>query len=258
MPEFYHQLQLQRKLLLVLTLVLTVFSLLGAFSLAVLVGSGLDVYVAPWQERTAWLFFNILMLLAGCGFVGGILLILRRRPTLAMLARLVERRHPQLKENLTTAVEVLERGAPFNPLEEALIRQVERETQTIVFRTATLPRRLHPVGAIVLVIGAFLLFQATQQSSLYSKATYYQRDRMSGEGSGLTIEPGDAEAPRGSDLTITAKVNRWERDPRIFLREDGHEVSYPMMLDDKGAGQFTLFDLQEDTTYRVETSSLRS
>jgi hypothetical protein len=258
MPEFYHQLQLQRKLLLVLTLVLTVFSLLGAFSLAVLVGSGLDVYVAPWQERTAWLFFNLLMLLAGCGFVGGILLILRRRPTLAMLARLVERRHPQLKENLTTAVEVLERGAPFNPLEEALIRQVERETQTIVFRTATLPRRLHPVGAIVLVVGAFLLFQATQQSSLYSKATYYQRDRMTGEASGLTIEPGDAEAPRGSDLTLTAKVNRWERDPRIILREDGHEVSYPMMLDDKGAGQFTLFDLQADTTYRVVTSSLRS
>ncbi len=258
MPEFYHKLHFQRKLLLVLMLVLFVFSLLGVFSLAVLIGSGLDVAVSPWQERSAWLFFNILMLLTGACFVGGILIILRRRPTLAMLARLVERRHPELKENLTTAVEVLERGAPFNPLEAALIRQVEHDTEVIVFRTATLPRQLHPVAAILIVIGAFFLFKATQQSSLYSKATYYQRDRLSGAATGLIVEPGDAEAPRGSDLTVTAQINRWERDPRIFVREDGREVSYPMMLDEKRAGQFTLFDLQADTTYRVETSSLRS
>ncbi|MBC2595564.1 hypothetical protein H5P28_14955 [Ruficoccus amylovorans] len=258
MPEFYHKLQFQRKMLLVLMLVLFVFSLLGAFSLAVLAGSGLDVYAAPWQERTAWLFFNVLTLVAGVTFVGGILVILRRRPTVAMLARLVERRHPELRENLTTAVEILERGAPFNPLEEALIRQVERDTEAIVFRTATLPRRLHPLAAVFIVIAAFMLFQASQQSSLYSKASYHQRDRLSGQPTGLLVEPGDAEAPRGSDLTITAKINRWERDPHIVLRENGRDVRYPMMLDEQGNGQFTLFDLQEDTAYRVETSSLRS
>ena len=258
MPEFYHKLQFQRKMLLVLTLVLFVFSLLGAFSLAVLIGSGLDVYVSPWQERTAWVFFNVLMLASGACFVGGLLIILRRRPTVAMLARLVERRHPELKENLTTAVEVLERGAPFNPLEAALIRQVEHDTEAVVFRTATLPRRLHPVGAILIVIASFMLFKATQECSLFSKATYYQRDRLAGQATGLIIEPGDAEAPRDSDLTITAKINRWERDPQIILREDGHEVRYPMMLDDKRVGQFTLYDLQEDTSYHVETSSLHS
>lgn len=257
MPEFYRKLQLQHKLVLLLLLFVFFFSLIGLFSLLVLAGAGLNA-VSPWQEESAWLYLNVVMLLSGVCFIGGIYLLLRNRPDRVALARLVERRYPELKENLSTAVEVMERGGPANPIEAALLRQIERETESIPFRTATLPRRFHPVAAIIIVISAGFLSDYALQTQLAQKARYYQLDKLNGVHTGLIVEPGDAEAPRGSDLVITAQVERWELEPQIILQENGETVSYPMMLDEKGVAQFTLFDLQEATRYRVETPSLRS
>ncbi|MEM8549323.1 MAG: hypothetical protein AAGF10_00890 [Verrucomicrobiota bacterium] len=257
MPEFYRQLKFQCKLVLVFLLIVFVFSLVGAFSLIVLAGSGIE-WLSPWQELTAWRFLNALMVLSGLAFVLGIWFILRRRPSTTQLSRQVEQRHPELKQSLTTATEVLERGGPRNPIEEALIRQVEKDTEEIPFRRSTLPRRFHPVAALAIVIASVLLSDFAAQTRLFQKAQFYQGDRLRGENTGLIIEPGDADVPRGSDLVITAQIERWERDPQIFLKEDGAAVAYPMMLDEDGNGRFTLFDLQESMTYRVKTSSLQS
>ena len=261
MPEFYHKLDFQRRMVLLFLLFVFVFSLLGGFSLAALIAAGFDS-LWPWHERSAWLLFNALMLICGVVFIGGIYLILKRRPGVVDLARLVERRHPELKESLSTAVEVIDRcrerqEAP-NAIEAALLRQVERDTEAINFRRATLPRHFHPALAFVLVVGSLMLVDFMSASQIARKAQYYQQDKLHGSATGLIVKPGDIELPIGSELVIRAEVNRWERGPVIILREDGQTVRYPMMLDEDGVGQFTLFDLREDTEYRVETSSLGS
>ncbi len=248
-------------MVLLFLLFVFVFSLLGSFSLAALLAAGLNA-LSSWQEHSAWLLFNILMLICGALFIAGIYLILKRRPSMVDLARLVERRHPALKESLSTAVEVIDRCRESqqipNAIEAALLRQVERETEGINFRTATLPPRFHPSLAFVLVIGSLLLMDFMSGTELARKAQYYQQDKLRGTSSGLIVEPGDIELPLGSELVIRAEVTRWQRDPVITVREDGRDATYPMMLDEDGIGQFTLFDLQADTTYRVQTSSLSS
>lgn len=257
MPEFYAKLRFQQRLLLLLLALMLGFAILGIFSLAVLVGQLINEF-SPVQEATAWLW------LVGMGFgsmvlaVAGLALLALRRPRASELARLVEERNPKLKETLSTAMEIQERGGPSNSLEEALFRQVESKCAEINLKRDALPRVVHPAAVLGLIAGAMLLSDFAGDSRFVQKARFYQLDRLQGESTGLLVEPGDAEVPRNHDLGISASVTRWQKDAVIVYEQEGKRERYPMTLQAGTPATFTFFGITEPLRYRIETASLQS
>ncbi len=257
-PEFFERLKLQRGALLWLLLIVLAFSFLGAFSLAVLVANALNG-IDPWQESSAFKLVLALTVLCLSAYLLALAYSVMRRPGLVTLARLVEDTHPELQESLSTAVEIQQQhGGPRNALEAALFNSVETRTTEINFRTATLPRRLHPLMVLGLVIGSFILSNWARESALMVKAQYYLYDLRTGENSGLVVVPGTVDAPSATDLDIAATVNRWHLEATIDVRQGGQVESYPMALVGEREFAFTAYALQDSFDYRVRTPSLQS
>lgn len=258
MPEFYHKLLFQRRVLLLLLLFLFAFSVLGGFSLYVILLAGINSF-EPLQEATAWKCLVVGTLLSFLGLIGGWIRIYLKRPGPLELAALVESDHPELREDLSTAVELyMKQGGPRGALEEALFRKVENETAELSFRRSILTAKMHPLWFAVLVIGSLLLSDGATRSEVMMKARYHAMDRATGKNSGLVVEPGSVELPRGSDLLITARIERWEREAHIEYVESGRWVRHPMTFNPEGLAQIRLYGLEHNTTYRVATPSLRS
>lgn len=259
LPEFYQRLKLQRGALLWLLLLVLAFSFLGAFSLVILIANAING-VEPWQESTAFKLVSGVTLATAVLYLATVILAFVRRPSLSYLARVIEDRHGELKESLSTAVEIQEqKGGPTNALESALFESVERQTEEINFRTATLPRRMHPLLAIGLVLGAFFLSRMASDSAILLKARYHYADLRAGENTGLLVEPGDVDLPRGADLGVEAEVTRWQLEAFIDYREgDGAVESYPMPLMGESDFAFTFYAVENSFEYRVRTPSLSS
>ncbi|WP_309387353.1 DUF4175 family protein [Cerasicoccus frondis] len=258
LPEFFERLKLQRGALLWLLLIVLAFSFLGAFSLAVLVANALNG-IDPWLESSAFKLILSLTVLGLTAYLLALAYAVVRRPSLITLARMVEERHPDLRESLSTAVEIQQRkGGPTNALEAALFQSVEKRSEEINFRTATLPQRLHPLVVIGLVIASFFLSNWARESAIMLKAQYYLADLRAGEQTGLAIEPGNADAPVGTDLDITATINRWRLEAFIDYRVDGQVETYPMSMVGEREFAFTAYALESDFDYRVRTPSLES
>ncbi len=258
MPEFFHKLLFQRRILLLLLLFLFGFTVLGGFSLYVILLSGVNA-LAPLQESIAWQCLIVGTLASFLGLLLGWIRIVLKRPGPLELAGLVESGHPDLREDLSTAVEIfMKQGGPQGPLEEALFRKVERDTDGLSFRRSILPAKVHPLWFAVLVIGSLLLSDGAMRSEVMLKARYHAADRAMGENSGLTVEPGTVELPIGSDLLITARIERWEKEAYIEYLESGKWMRHPMTFNPDGLAQIRLYALESDTVYRVVTPSLTS
>lgn len=259
LPEFYQRLKLQRGALLWLLLLVLAFSFLGAFSLVILIANALNG-LDPWQEAAAFQLVAGASIATAVLYLTTVIVAFVRRPGLVYLARVIEDRHGELKESLSTAVEIQERqGGPSNALEHALFQSVEEKTEAINFRTATLPKRLHPLLAIGLVLGAFFLSRMASDSTILLKARYHYADLLAGENTGLLVAPGDIDLPRGADLSVDAEVTRWQLEAFIDYREAGGDIeSYPMPLMGETDFAFTFYAVEEGFDYRVRTASLSS
>ncbi len=255
MPDFYSKLRFQQSLLILLLALMLGFAVLGTFSLAVLICQGING-IAPVQEGTAWRTLFGLGLGSLVLALGGLLWLALKRPRPIDLARLVETRHPELQETLSTAMEIQERGGPANALEEALFRDVDAKCAEINLKRDSLPRLVHPASVLLLIAVAMVLSDFAGKTDFVAKARFYQIDRMQGEATGLLVQPGDADVPRADDLTITAEVTRWENDPVIVYEQNGVTERFPMTVQAAGPASFTLFGVTEPLRYRVETSSL--
>ncbi|GHB97617.1 hypothetical protein GCM10007047_11830 [Cerasicoccus arenae] len=256
-PEFYERLKLQRGALLWLLLLVLGFSFLGAFSLAILIANALNS-IEPWQEASAFQLVLVLTLVGGVGYLIALVVAFMRRPGLIYLARIIEERHPELRESLSTATEIQANGGPKNDLEAALFRSVEAQSEEINFRTATLPKRLHPLMLIGLVFVSFFMSNWARESAVMLKAQYHLADLRMGKSTGLLVEPGSADAPRGSDLDVEVVITRWRAEAMIDYRNaEGVVESYPMVHSGE-VFDFTWYALEESFDYRVRTPSLQS
>ncbi|WOO41109.1 DUF4175 family protein [Rubellicoccus peritrichatus] len=258
MPEFLEKLKFQSRLLVILLTILLVFSILGIFSIFIILADLVNA-ITPIREPAAWTIFLTTALVGLVTTLVGIIFILRRRPKVGDIARLVETRHPELKESLSTAVEIQGRnGGPTGELEEALFRSVAAKTAEIDFRRASRPKVLRPAAVLLIIAASFILSDFASKTDLVEKARYYRIDQVNGENTGLTVEPGTVDVPRDSDLTIAAQINRWERRAEIVYEIAGLTKTYPMTLRSSGEAEFTFFGVEEPFEYHVQTPSLIS
>lgn len=263
MLEFYRKLRLQRRLLLIFLTFLFATTVFGGASMLVLLINALSYWI-PLREEIAW---HIMMVLGGVIVLallwGGWWIFFRKKPSLCALARLVERKHPELRDSLSCAMELLEDGqATRSPIELALLRQVEQQTTDLNFRKAILPKWLHPALVLLMVFGAMLLSDYAARTELAEKARSHAMERQGLLPPGLEVRPGDAEVPRGSNVRIEAEIHRWRPDARIEMLPDGGGDGagddFPMFLEGPRLAEFTAYSVDRSFSYRVSTRSLRS
>jgi hypothetical protein len=215
---------------------------------------------APVQEGTALSLFVAWAVLSAVIGVFAMIAAWRHEAALGRMAGRVEGLHPEFMSALDCAVELSGRGAREpNPIEAALLRQVERQTATLPLESEALPpllRGARPFGLLVLgvVLAAACLFTPVAR-----KAQFHLADSLRGEFTGMAIEPGNAEHARGRDLVVSAEALRWETAVEIEFTEGGGRAHrYPLIVGREGRPEFRLFEVADDLRYRFHTASLTS
>lgn len=253
-PEFYKRLCRQRSLLLLAVVCWLALIVSGSGAFGVLLLEGVNS-LKPLQEQSV--FYGVVglaLFLVGL-FAVGIAVILRRRPTVVALTRVIEERFPDLMEMLTCSVEIVERKRePEGPFESSLIAKTEERTRSMPFFSVIVFQRMHPVWmGILAVVWGGLLFAAIH-SEVAQKAGFFFRDK----GGGIVVAPGSVELPIGTDLVITAQVARWQKDAAIVYKEGDETERYSLSTDSEGDLAFTFYGLAGTIDYQVRTPSLQS
>ena len=253
-PEFYKRLRRQRSLLLLAVVCWFALIVSGSGALVMLLLEGVNA-LQPLQEQSVFYgAVGLAILLVGlCAL--GIVIILRRRPSLVALTRVIEERFPDLMEMLTCSVEILERKTdPEGPFESSLIAKTEERTRSMPFFSVIVFQRIHPVWMAILVVIWGGLFFSAVHSEVAQKAGFFFRELRGG----IAVAPGNVELPIGADLVVTAEVARWEKDAYIVYKTGDETERYSLSMDSEGKRGFTFYGLTDAIDYQVRTPSLQS
>lgn len=212
----------------------------------------------PIQEENA--FFLILLVAVGyTAYLAWMTYRIWRHPvSLPELAARIETKHPEWMDGLICATEQEQKpAAKQRSLERALIAHMQKETAGVDFEATLMPAHwknkplLGALGALIL-LAAFLT-----ASSFLQKGAYHLAGLLGAEAAGLTIKPGDSEAPVRSDVQVAAQVLRWENEPTIEYIDETGRHRFPMH-EGSDNHTFTFYDIIADVRYRVVTPSLKS
>ncbi len=211
------------------------------------------------QERVALAFVAALgagaLVTVGAGWIR----LLRRAPQVRSLAASVEARHPELLDSLITAVERGEGSTTARgPLDAGLFRTAEERTRHLDFAEALVPTWLRGPALAGAAGCAALVFLSALTTDTVRKSLYAWSDWRAGTLSGIEIEPENPGVARGADVTIEARVLRWESDAEIEYISDGGHTRYPMVAGADDRRRFTFYDIEEAIYFRVTTPSLQS
>lgn len=234
--------------------------LLTSFAGGVLLIAAWDSVLHPLQESTAFLGLLLWILLVGILSVFAKRWYSRRhRLGLRGMAARIESTYPDFNDRLTTAahlVRTLQRDP--NPLESQVLAEA-RDGMTKVSWQSACTRWFEKPWPLLAATGAtLLLLVAAFLSTPMLKAGFYLGDQLAGQSSGLTVQPESTEVPRGTDYRFSVTVNRWQSEAHVWLRSDEGIRREAVVLDKDGHGIFTLYGLDRDTRFRVQTPSLRS
>lgn len=196
---------------------------------------------------------------------------LSRRFSLTSMARILEIRHPELQERISTAVELLSSDDPDSikgsqELIAAVVDSAVIDVGTVDPRSEFTPLRavrfitFAAAGAAVLVL---LLAVWPQQSwTLMTRAIAPYLNIGNAYADSLVIDPGDLRVATGSQVTIKASIQhkKLERAELRRKHEDGSETVERMTLlstDPDGTKHFSLNFPQvgESFTYRVRAGA---
>lgn len=192
---------------------------------------------------------------------------LSRRFTLTQMARIIEIRHPELQERISTSVELLSSNDPESikgsqELIGAVVDSAIVDVQAVDPKTEFKPARTAKFAsitlALTLVISGALIIWPTQSWTLLQRAVAPFLDIGNAYADSLIVEPGDTRIAKGETVTISvsAKNKKLKRAEIRRLLEDGSESVERMTLDfegDDGTKQFSISfpAVGEDFTYRL-------
>lgn len=199
---------------------------------------------------------------------------LSRRFSLTSMARILEIRHPELQERISTAVELLSSDDPDSikgsqELIAAVVDSAVTDVGTVDPRSEFTPLRavrfitFAAAGAGVLIL---LLALWPQQSwTLMTRAIAPFLNIGNAYADSLVVDPGDLRVATGSQVTIKASIQhkKLERAELRRKHEDGSETVERMTLlstDPDGTKHFSLNFPQvgESFTYRVRAGAALS
>lgn len=237
-------------------LCLTALVVLLAFAAVFL----LDLGLALSQEILAVLLAGILGV-AGLMAAATLVWSWAGRLDFAALAALIEKKHPELKERLTSTIEVTgdPKGAHGSELFIAqLLQETEQQTQALVFRQAA-PRRLAGRVAAVLLVFAAVALPALVWTSRYADfgerffLSWLPRPALE-----FGVAPGDAVVAVNQPWDVTADITTTSmRSPvpesaeLVIVGKDGREQRLPMrgLGEDSFAGKIDR--VSESFTYYI-------
>ena len=192
---------------------------------------------------------------------------LSRRFTLTQMARIIEIRHPELQERVSTAVELLSSNDPesikgseelIGAVVDSAIIDVEAVDPKTEFKLARTAKFASIALALALVISGALIIWPTQSWTLLQRAVAPFLDIGNAYADSLIVEPGDIRIAKGETVTISvsAKNMKLKRAEIRRLLKDGSDSVERMTLDsegDDGTKQFFISfpAVEEDFTYRL-------
>ncbi|MGH9782694.1 MAG: DUF7502 family protein, partial [Terriglobia bacterium] len=187
----------------------------------------------------------------------------------ARVARFVEEKHPQLRERLSTAVDLAEKPSDdetsrlFSDLvsEDALQETAPYPATALVERRRIVRPMLWAAGsvALILLLGFFgpgIFRYGTR--ALWIGWAQAKADALYQ----LTVGPGDLTVGRNSDQEITAEpLGFVPRNIRLFALHQGNAnwQEFPMLPALQGGGyHFLLMNIRDAVQYYVEADGVRS
>ena len=227
----------------------------------------IDASVTLFSSTSRWVFSLSglgLTLVAAWWFL---LRPLSRRFTLTQMARIIEIRHPELQERVSTAVELLSSNDPesikgseelIGAVVDSAIVDVEAVDPKTEFKPARTAKFASIALALTLIISGALIIWPTQSWTLLQRAVAPFLDIGNAYADSLIVEPGDIRIAKGETVTISvsAKNKKLKRAEIRRLLEDGSDSVERMTLDfegDDGTKQFSISfpAVEEDFTYRL-------
>ncbi len=194
---------------------------------------------------------------------------LARRISDIRIARTIEERYPQLQDRLVTATELTSpagrnsRPHPFLPL---LLRDAARQMRTV--KPGEVFNRREPLQSILVSSGLVLLFVLLQL--LGPRHFQYATLKLYADGwwpraaplYRIEVSPGDTRIRKGSDQTVTARLEGFEAEQvHLFFRyaRSGSWKSQTMTAE-AGANRyaFSFVDIAEPIGYYVQAGNIRS
>ncbi len=196
---------------------------------------------------------------------------LSRRISLTQMARIIEVRHPELQERISTAVELLSSNEPDSikgseELISAVVDSAIDDVDAVDPRSEFNPIRTAKFGAVAggfaIFIAILLLIWPTQSWTLLTRAVAPFLDIGNAYADSLVVEPGDYRIAQGESVTIELSVNhkKLRRAEIRRLLADGSESIERMALDSEaedGTRYFSITfpNVQEDFSYRIRAGS---
>ena len=226
----------------------TLFSMTSRWALSL---SGLSItLVAAW-----WFLFRPLS----------------RRFTLTQMARIIEIRHPELQERISTAVELLSSNDPesikgseelIGAVVDSAIVDVEAVDPKMEFKSARTAKLASITLALAFLIGLALVIWPSQSWILLQRAVAPFLDIGNAYADSLEVDPGDLRVAKGEAVTITLTTThkKLKRAEIRRLLEDGTESVERLSLSSEsknGKKKFSIKfnEVEEDFTYRVRAGS---
>ncbi|MDA8633555.1 hypothetical protein N9L71_07320 [Verrucomicrobiales bacterium] len=199
---------------------------------------------------------------------------LSRRFTLTHMARILEIRHPELQERISTAVELLSSDDPesikgseelISAVVDSAVDDVETVDPNTEFKPAKTNRYLLIAVVFASIIAATLLIWPKQSWTLMTRALAPFLDIGNAYADSLVIDPGDVRIAKGSTITVEMSVGhkRLRRAEIRRLQGDGKESIERMTLigeEDDGTKHFSLTfpNVEEGFQYRVRAGAALS
>ncbi len=181
-----------------------------------------------------------------------------RNNTPAHFAKRIEKEYPEFEDSLICATEkslIPEEKRSF--FENLLINKAIEQLQQINIYDVLIKKKYKTVNLVLFALLATILLFTTLNSIILDKAVNSLYEYFNYIETGILVKPGDSDIPIHSDITITAKVNRWNEKPRIIIYRNSRVFEYQMNKTSKQFS-FTLYDVSENLKYKVLTNSLSS
>lgn len=196
---------------------------------------------------------------------------LSRRLTLTEMARIIEIRHPELQERISTAVELLSSNDPesikgseelIGAVVDSAIVDVEAVDPKIEFKSARTAKPASIALALALIIGLALLIWPSQSWILLQRAVAPFLNIGNVYANSLEVDPGDLQVAEGEPVTIklTTKNKKLKRAEIRRLLEDGTESVERLSLSSESKNGTKKFSIkfnkvEEGFSYRVRAGS---
>lgn len=250
------------------------FATLAVALACLLVIMAIDATLTLFSNGTRWALSLAGLFVTGIAAWWFLVRPLSKKFTLTRMARILEIRHPELQERISTAVELLSSDDPdsIKGSEELIRAVVESAVDDIgtvdpssEFQASKGKKFVFTAAVFAGIILLTLVIWPRQSWTLLTRAVAPFLDIGNAYAETLVIDPGDVRIANGDSLTISMTVNhkRLRRAEIRRLLPDGTDSVERMALigeDEDGTKRFSLTfpEIEEGFQYRVRAGAALS